>query len=166
MDVAIQNFLTERPEHTSELSRIVTLDIFEKAYAAFIEQADENAISKKAHGSKIPYGFSKKPECDGACFKPQYGQGTSSAAPYMNWWVVSIYYIPDSGSIFIGIEENRYSHLREMKIEPLRYERIGNKKVNTAVFYSTTKSSINYRELYEIFLNVCEEVMRLGIKDV
>lgn len=151
-------------EHTSELSKVVTAQAFEKAYAAFIEQADKNAISGKAQGSKTPYGFSEKPECDGAHFKPQYGQGSPSAAPYMNWWVVSIYYLPNSGNIIMGIEEDRYSHLKEMTIKPLRYDQIGNKKINTAVFYSANKSSVNYGELYEKFISVCEEVMRLGLE--
>ena len=45
---------------------------------------------------------------------------------------------------FMGIEEDRYPHLKEMSIKPLRYSRIGNKKVDTAVFYSATKSSLDY----------------------
>ncbi len=35
--------------------------------------------------------------------------------------------------------------------------------MDTAVFYSTTKGSIDYGELHENFLNVCEEAMRLGL---
>ena len=151
-------------EHTSELSQVVTATAFEKAYAAFIDQADKNASSGKAQGSKTPYGFSEKPECDGAHFKSQYGQGTPSAAPFMNWFVVSIYYLPNSGDIIMGIEEDRYSHLKEMSIKPLRYAQIGNKKVSTAVFYSTNKSSVDYGELHEKFISVCEEVMRLGME--
>lgn len=147
----------------STLRKIVTADAFEKAYRAFIGQADKNAISKKAQGSKIPYGFSEKIECDGAIFKAQYGQGVPSAAPYMNWWVVSIYYLPSNGDIIIGIEEDRYPHLKEISIKPLRYERIGNKKVNVAVFYLTNINSVNYNALYEYFILLCEDVMRLGL---
>ena len=84
--------------------------------------------------------------------------------PYMNWWVVSIYYLPENGNIIMGIEEDRYPHLKEIQIKPLRYDQIGNKKVNTAVFYATHKTYVNYGELYEKFLQVCEEVMRLGLK--
>jgi hypothetical protein len=156
--------LASKGQHTSELSKVVTAQAFEKAYSAFIEQADKNFISKKAQGSKVPFGFSEKPKCDGEYFNAKYGQGTSSATPYMNWWVVSIYYLPENGNIIIGIEEERYPHLKEMKIKPLRYDIIGNKKINTAVFYSTTKSNINYGELYESFLDVCEEVMKLGMQ--
>lgn len=54
--------------------------------------------------------------------------------------------------------------VKEMSIKPLRYAHVGNKKEQIAVFYSTTKSSIDFVELYENFLNVCEEVMRLGLK--
>ena len=160
-----KNNTANKAEHTSELSQVVTATAFEKAYAAFIDQADKNASSGKTQGAKTPYGFSEKPKCGGELFKCQYGQGTPSAAPYMNWSVVSIYYLPNSGDIIMGIEEDRYSHLKEMSIKPLRYAQIGNKKVSTAVFYSTNKSSVDYGELYEKFISVCEEVMRLGLHD-
>ena len=150
-------------DHTSELSKVVTINIFEQAYIKFIEQADKNAISRKAQGSKIPYGFLEKPECDGAHFKQQFGQGAPSSTPYMNWWVVSIYYLVDSGNIIMGIEEDRYPHLKEMQNKPLRYEQIGNKKTNVAVFYAAPKENVSYRELYENFVTICEEVMQLGL---
>ena len=150
--------------HTSELSQMVSAKAFENAYTHFIEQADRNAESKKAQGSKVPYGFKERPNCDGADFKAQYGQGAPSAAPYMNWWVVSIYYLPENGNIVMGIEEDRYPHLKEMNISPLRYDQVGNKKVKIAVFYSAHKTYVNYGELYEKFIQVCEEVMRLGLK--
>ena len=51
-----------------------------------------------------------------------------------------------------------------MQIKPLRYEQIGKKKVSIAVFYSTNKSNVNYNELYDKFIDVCEEVKRLGLK--
>lgn len=146
-------------KHSSELSRIVTADAFENAFVKFIEQADKNAISKKANGSMTPYGFQKSPECDGARFKQQFGQGTPSMSPYMNWWVVSIYYIVDSGDIVVGIEENRYPQIKKMT--PLDLIPIGKKKIKVAMFYKTTKYNINYIELYNHFLNVCEEVMNL-----
>lgn len=149
--------------HTSELSKIVTVNAFERAYSAFVEQADNNAASGKAQGGQTPVGFSAKPECDGAYFVSHYGQGNPSAAPYINWWVVSIYYVPSNGNIIVGIEEDRYPHLKQMEIKPLRYTQVGNKEMNTAVFYSTTKSSMNYGDLYEKFIQVCEEVMRLGL---
>ena len=155
---------TQSAQHTSDLSKVVTAPAFEKAYAAFIEQADKNAKSKLAQGSKVPLGFSEKPECDGAHFKAQYGHGAASVAPYMNWWVVSIYYLPTSGNIVMGIEADRYPHLKEMQIKPLRYAQVGNKKVSTAVFYSANKNTVNYSELYNKFIDVCEEVMRLGLK--
>ena len=149
---------------TSDLSKVVTASAFEKAYTAFIEQADENAKSGKSNGKKIPFGFSERPYCDGAHFMAHYGQGAASATPYMNWWAVSIYYLPANGNIVMGIEANRYPHLREMQIKPLRYEQIGKKKVSIAVFYSTNKSNVNYNELYDKFIDVCEEVKRLGLK--
>ena len=155
-----KNNTANKTEHTSKLSQVVTATAFKNAYAAFIGQADKNALSGKAEGAKTPYGFSEKPECDGALFKCQYGQGTASATPYMNWSVVSIYYLPNSGDIIMGIEEDRYSHLKEMSIKP-EYAQIGNKKVRTAIFYSTNKSRVDYGELYEKFISVCEEVIQI-----
>ena len=49
--------------------------------------------------------------------------------------------------IVMGIEEERYHHLNEMKIQPSRRERIGRKKTDIAVFYSTTKDAINYYDM-------------------
>lgn len=153
----------ERANYTSELSRMVSPKAFENAYTHFIEQADRNAESKRAQGSKTPYGFSERPKCDSAEFIQHFGQGTPSATPYMNWWVVSIYYITSTDNIMVGIEEDRYPRLKEMLIKPIRYEQIGNKKNKVAVYYSTTKDNVSFNELYEYFINVCEEVMRLGL---
>ncbi len=150
--------------HTSELSKVLDRDTFERTYRSFLEQADANVVSGNGNGGQTPKGFDKKPNCDGADVSTHYGMGNASKTPYLNWWVVSIYYLPDSGNIVMGIEEDRYPHLKEMKIEPLRYTKIGNKKVDTAVFYSSSKSNLNYAELHEKFLCVCEEVMRLGLK--
>ncbi|MDD5792117.1 MAG: hypothetical protein PUD22_06020 [Erysipelotrichaceae bacterium] len=150
--------------HTSELYQMLSAEVFENAYAHFIEQADKNTETKKAQGPKAPFGFSKKPEYDGAHLETHYGQGAASAAPYMNWWVVSIYYLPYEGKIVMGIEEDRYPHLKQMQIKPLRYDQIGNKKINVAVFYSAPKTYLNYKDLYEKFIDVCEEVMRLGLE--
>jgi hypothetical protein len=149
---------------TSDLSKVVTASAFEKAYIAFIEQADKNAKFGNSKGKQTPFGFSEKPSCDGAHFAASYGFGHASTTPYMHWWAVSIYYLPTNGNIVMGIEANRYPHLREMQIKPLRYEQIGNKKVSIAVFYSTNKSNVNYNELYDKFIDVCEEVMRLGLE--
>ncbi len=151
-------------QHTSELSKVLDRDTFERTYRLFLEQADANVVSGNGNGGQTPKGFDRKPNCDGADVSTHYGMGNASKTPYLNWWVVSIYYLPDSGNIVMGIEEDRYPHLKEMKIEPLRYTKIGNKKVDTAVFYSSSKSNLNYAELHEKFLCVCEEVMRLGLK--
>lgn len=151
-------------QHTSELSAVLPCNAFEKTLEAFIKQADANAVSGKSGGGQTPYGFSSKPKCDGAEVSTHYGQGGASKTPYLNWWVVSIYYLPDSGNVIMGIEENRYSHLKEMQIKPMRYSRIGKKSVQIAVFYSAVKTNINHKELYENFINVCEEVIRLGLE--
>ena len=105
----------ENQKHSSELGRNVTLDKFKTAYRMFMEQAEKNAISKKSEGKRFPYGFSDNYKFDGAGFLQHFGQGAASKTPYMNWWVVSIYYIVDSGAVIMGIEENRYPYLNKMK---------------------------------------------------
>ena len=146
----------------SELRRFVTEDLFKTSYVKFMEQADKNVISKKSQGSKCPDGFSERNHFDGADFVQHFGQGAASKTPYMNWWVVSIYYLPDSGNIIMGIEEDRYPYLKKMS--PLRKTQIGNKKTDIAVFYSATKDSVNYGELHKRFIEVSEEVMSLGLR--
>ena len=69
--------------------------------------------------------------------------------------------MPENGNIIIGIEVDRYPFINKMK--PIRTAQIGNKKVDIAVFYETTKAKLDYGELYEKFLDTSEEVMRLGL---
>ena len=152
-----------KTQQTSELRKNVTAELFEKAYLKFVEQANKNAVTGKAMGGKTPFGFSEKNKFDGADFLQQFGQGAASKSPYMNWWTVSIYYTVETGSIILGIEENRYPALNSIKIKPLTFKRIGNKNEDIAVFYEATKETVNYTELHECFLNVCEEVIRLGL---
>ena len=47
----------------------------------------------------------------------------------------------------MGIEEERYPHLKEMNNKPLSYEQIGNKKTNVVAFYAAAKDNLNYRVL-------------------
>lgn len=146
--------------HTSELSSVVTQDVFEKAYVRFLEQADKNALSKKSQGQRIPYGIPSNNIIDGGDLSQHFGQGAASNTPYMNWWIVSVYYIVNSGRIVLGIEEHKeYPYLKKMK--PIKYEKIGNKKIDVAVFYETDKEHIEYAELYDRFITVSEEVMKL-----
>ena len=161
-ELRIKSYATKHYE--SELSKIVNSNAFEKAFKHFIEQANVNAISKRSEGEKVPYGFKEKLSCDGAEFGQHYGQGAASLTPYMNWHVVSIYYLPQTEDIFIGIEENRYAHINEISIKPLRCSRIGNKQINTAIYYSTSKNNIVYSELYDNFIQLCEEVIQLGLE--
>lgn len=151
-----------RFEGQSELRKNVTPEKFRIAYQSFMAQADENAKTKKGKGSRTPFGYENNREFDGAKLSQHFGQGAPSKTPYLNWWVVSIYYLPDSGKIVMGIEEDRYAHIGEMK--PLRFLQIGNKSTHVAVFYITTLDELNYSELYEKFISVSEEVMRLGLK--
>lgn len=147
---------------SSELSKIITADVFKRAYAKFIEQADKNAVSGKGEGGKTPYGFTAKPTCDNANVGIHFGQGGASKTPYMNWWVVSIYYVVKEKLIILGIEEDRYPHIKEM--HPIGRIQIGNKKTMVAVFYKSTKDNIDYDKLHRTFIKVSEEVMRLGLK--
>lgn len=159
------NTIVSANSHTSELSKIVTQQVFEQAYEKFMEQAGKNALSKKSNGSKTPYGFSSVPECDGAGFLQHFGQGAPSATPYMNWWVVSVYYLIDNGDIVLGIEEGRYPYLNDMQMKPTCFEKVGKRKNRIAVYYSTKKENLDYENLYEKFISICEEVMRLGVVD-
>lgn len=154
---------TANKKHTSELSKIVTAETFKNAFEHFLAQAEDNAKTGKSKGSRMPYGISAIIHINGETTRvsTHFGQGAASKTPYMNWWVVSNYYIVESGRIVTAIEEERYSHIKEM--EPIRYEMIGAKKTRVAVFYETTRESIDYNDFYEHFINVCEEVMTLGV---
>ncbi len=155
------------PKHTSELSRIFTEDVFKKAYKLFLDQADKNAVSKKSNGDKLPYGITKaddnriKEINGGGRFGvgQHFGQGAASKTPYINWFVVSIYYSPDEESVVMGIEKERYPKLKQM--EPRRYTQLGNKRTEVAVFFQASKENINYEKLYNAFIDVSEQVMRL-----
>ena len=151
--------------HISELRTIVTQQVFEQVYEKFMEQAEKNALAKKSNGSRTPYGFFSVPKCDGADFLQHFGQGASSVTPYMNWWVVSVYYVVNCRDIMIGIEEGRYPFFDDMRMKPMRFERVGKRKNRIAVYYSTNKETVNYESLYEGFITICEEVMRLGLGD-
>lgn len=149
----------------SELCCLLTAELFEKIYTRFIEQAEENAITKKAYGCRTPYGITFSGEnklIDGGTFSQHFGQGAASKTPYINWHVVSIYYIVESSRIVLGIEEDRYPYLKRMK--PIKSEQIGNKKTKVSVFYESTKESVDFGSLYECFIRVSEEVMKIGMK--
>lgn len=142
------------------LRKCITAESFSEAFMEFIRQAEENSKTHLSNGLRNPYGFDEKNKLsDITQFHQHFGQGAASKTPYVNWWVVSIYYVVDIRSFVLGIEENRYAELSKMK--PLRIKRIGNKKVNVAVFYEIGKDSLNCYELYERFMSVCEEVVRL-----
>ena len=151
----------------SELRRVMTAERFEKAYKIFMEQADKNSVSKKSNDERLPLGITKEDddrikEIDGwgrFGVGQHYGQGAASKTPYINWFVVSIYYLPDAGNIVMGIERDRYPKLNQMN--PIRFVQIGNKKTDVAVFYESSRNGVNFRELYESFISVSEEVMRL-----
>ena len=176
-DKETEQWLTEKPSkntpsksyygkqlksHTSELSKNVSAEKFELIFKYFMRQADENAISKKSNGGKKSK-YLDNCYFDGANFYTQYGQGAATKTPHINWWVLSIYYLPDTGEITMGIEEFRYRHLNKMN--PIAHKFVGNKKERVAVFYETMKDTIDYNELYEVFIDVSEEIMRLGIVD-
>ena len=146
----------------SELRKNVTAEKFRIAYSAFMEQADKNSVSRKGQGSRTPFGFEGNREFDGANLSQHFGQGAASSTPYINWWVVSIYYLPDTGKIIMGIEEDRYPYLGKMN--PDRYTYIGNKATRVAVFYSASKKDVDFFDLYGKFIDVAEEVMELGLR--
>ncbi len=148
----------------SELRCLVTMDLFEKEYKAFISQADKNAVTTKPSAKEMPGGFPYTKggvKVDGGNIGRHFGQGRAGKTPYINWHVVSVSYIVEEARIVVGIEGDRYHHLNEMR--PIRYERIGNKNVDVAIFYETEKETIDYRELYNKFISVSEKVMQLGL---
>lgn len=147
-------------KHNSELRQNVTFEKFKAAFEAFLEQAERNALSKKAHGGKKPVGF-ENTRFDGAEFHTHFGQGGASKAPYLNWWALSIYYIVEAQSIVMGIEKNRYPHLD--KLEFSRYKNVPGKE-DVAVFYASPKDSIDYAAMYDKFITTAEEIMALGLE--
>ena len=164
-----KHLFTRRPNSSTivenELSKIVTYEKFELAYSKFLEQADSNVESKKSEGSKAPYGFSFEAKQNVICgggFSQHFGQGAASKTPYMSWHVVSIYYVVESQKIVLGIEEARYPHLNEM--EQIKTEAIGKKDRNVAIFYECSKNSIDYKNLYDKFMSVSQQVMELGLE--
>ena len=146
----------------SELRQKVDVETFELIFREFLRQSDDNAITKKSFGGKKSK-YLDNTRFDGADLLTQYGQGAASKTPHINWWVLSIYYLPNNGKIIMGIEADRYPHLDKMK--PISYKDIGGRDVKIAVFYETTKNTLNYVELYDTFLDVAEQVMRLGVVD-
>lgn len=146
----------------SELRQNLSPEKFEKAFKAFLKQADANAISKKSDGLETPFGIENR-MYDGANLHLHYGQGAASKTPYMNWWVLSIYYVVDTQMVYLGIEkERRYPYLE--KLNPPRYKELGNKKESVAIFYSRPKDAIDYPALYEKFITTAEEIIRLGME--
>lgn len=148
----------------SEISQNLTLEMFENAYTCFIEQADKNAKSGKAEGTKVPFGYGEISYYDRAEFKAEYGRGRASSRPYMNWWAVSIYYLPDSGQIILGMEEGRYNHQKKIEIKPKEIKSVGKNRANVIVYYSTNKRTVDYKILYNKFIELCDEVSRLGLE--
>jgi hypothetical protein len=166
---ANKHLFTRRPNPSTivenELSKVVTYEKFEIAYSKFLEQADSNVESKKSVGSKTPYGFffdaNQNIICGGG-FSQHFGQGAASKTPYMSWHVVSIYYVVESQKIVLGIEESRYPHLKDM--EQIKTEPIGKKDRNVVVFYECSRNSIDYKNLYDKFMRVSQQVMELGLE--
>ena len=149
--------------HPSELRKNLSAKAFEKAFLKLIEQAKINAVTKRSNGSTVPYGFSGNNHFDGANLSQHFGYGAASKTPYINWWVVSIYYDVDNDIVVMGIEENRYANLDKMA--PIKFKKIGNRSVRIAVFYESTVDSVDYEELCRKFIDVCETVMMLGLGD-
>ncbi len=149
-------------EGPSELSQNVSAEKFELIFKDFLRQADDNAKTGKSFGGKTPKSLDN---CffDGAHLRCHYGQGAASKTPYLNWWVLSIYYLPNNGNIVMGIEDYRYPYIDQMK--PIIHKFVGNKQDKVAVFYETTKSTLNYKDLYNHFVDVAEQIMKLGVVD-
>lgn len=133
---------------------------FKEALDKFLKQADENKISTKSNGKKII----EIPECD---LRTHYGQGSASQAPYLNWAVVSIYYITAENKIILGIPkkflDDPTHHLSQMQISKIGNKLLGANAADKyiAVYYETSRELLDYDELYDKFLSICEEVHRV-----
>ena len=147
---------------TSELCKSISVETFELIFKDFLRQADDNAKTGKSNGG-TKSKYSDNCFFDGADLHTNYGQGAATKTPHLNWWVLSIYYLPDNGNIIMGIEDYRYPYLNQM--QPNTFKNVGNKKDKVAVFYETSKATINYKELYDKFIDVAEQIMRLGVVD-
>ena len=66
-----------------------------------------------------------------------------------------------SRPIVVGIEKESYPHLDKMN--PIKTEEVGKKDRYVAVFYECDKNNIAYKELYEHFISISEQVINLGI---
>lgn len=157
---------SEKP--LSELRKVLTYERFCEAFKCFIMQADENVISKKATGSRRPFGIysnnrdkSGKLIIDGGSLGQQYGQGAASKTPYFNWHVVSIYYVPIQQRIILGIETGRYPSLE--KLQPYKVEGVRGRESKIAVFDEYNKAQIDYKKLYENFIGISERIMQIGL---
>lgn len=151
---------------SSNLSRIMTAEVFESAYKAFMEQADDNRITKKSNGKMLPVGITKADNelinsTDGGTISQHFGQGGASDTPYICWYVVSVYYVVYRKKIVLGIERDRYPHLTDLR--GFKCQEVGNKKTKVAIFYETPIENLNYKELYDKFIQISEEVMRIGL---
>ena len=146
----------------NELSKKVSQEKFELIFKEFMAQADENAKTGKSNGTKKSRYLDNN-EFNGAKFKCNYGHGAATKTPHINWWVLSVYYIPYNGRIIMGIEDHRYPYLNKMN--PISHKSIENKKDTVAVFYETTKDNVNYKKLYEAFINIVEQITILGVVD-
>ena len=133
---------------------------FREALDNFLKQADENRITLKSNGKKVI----ETPECD---LGTHYGQGNASRAPYLNKYVVSIYYITAENGIVIGIAkkflDDPHLHLSQMKISKIEDKLLGTsaKDKSVAVYYETSRELLNYDELYDKFMSLCDEVHRV-----
>lgn len=155
----------------SELAKLLTYDRFCEAFEHFIKQADENVITKRSNGSKVPFGLSADNQVrkgrsgklivDGGDLGQQFGQGAASLTPYFNWHVLSIYYIPAQQRIVLGIETERYASLG--KLQPDKSEKISRKKMNVAVFGEYKRVQIDYKKLYKDFIDLSERIMKIGL---
>ena len=149
----------------SELRTKLTYECFYNNFTEFLAQADKNVLTKKSGGGKSPAGITGEKRngkviVDGGELGLQYGQGNASKAPYFNWHVLSIYYIPTQQKIVLGVETIRYWKFKELK--PYACTEIPpNRRV--AVFDEYCKSEIDYEKLYDNFIRISEEIMKLGM---
>ena len=157
MRIKSDNALGNVENEFNRLKEELTVESFTKAYTAFIDQAEKNLVTKKANGKRIPEGLSNT-FYQGANISQHFGQGAASKTPYLNWGEVSIYYLIDTKDIVIGVELDKYPELEVLAV-PIGYRKIGARKKEMPIFYSSTKETINLVELYDKFLDMIRSIM-------
>lgn len=151
----------------STLRSVLPYSTFRYSFEQFMRQAEENVVTNRASGSRLPAGVNPnepgKKTClvNGGYLAQHFGQGAPSRTPYYNWHVLSIYYLVNTGRIIMGIEDKRYKHIDSITCVRVDSSVIGRKPIH--VVYECRKDTLDYEKLYEMFMSTSEEILEHGL---